>query len=68
MKLNQKICKKCFKTEKMGWIKNDEKRWNDDNAVICIRLKGGILADINKPPHNNCKYKLEHIILNQKIK
>ena len=63
--LNKKVCKKCFHVLGLQWIKNDEKRWKHDNKVMCMENIGNIFADITKPPHKNCLYILEQIVLNE---
>ena len=61
MKLNKKICRKCFKLHNIKWKISNEEIWKERSEIMCPRIvywKNGPFTSIFKVPEN-CPYILE---------
>ena len=60
--LNKDICKKCI-NENDKWNVKDDNDWDKKQIVVCIHHYH--IKTIEAPP-KKCKYKLEHLVLDEK--
>jgi hypothetical protein len=65
-KLSKAVCKKCYKVNNWVWDKPIETSWNYGRVVFCTAKKHphdiNGLRWIEKEPHLNCPYTLEHLV------
>ena len=62
--MRKEICKKCFKDHNIqpGWNNADEEFWKN-GELDCPRVMTVMIR--NDKVHENCKYFLEQMVLNQ---
>jgi len=72
-KLNKEVCKRCVhecatsegSCDFLSWRETDELLWNESKQICCWAKVKWEMFSIYEIP-DCCRYKLEHIVLNEK--
>lgn len=62
MRVNKKICRRCYSERTGGWTYSAEQLWCQDGYVLCGLCNGSRIAKVSEPVPEWCPYVAEQVV------